>query len=586
MIPFPDLNTGTGVDDEMIQRIETYQRRVMLSDIPDGRVDPSGQTLAKLNANAKNLTISIPLFPMARQPNAPFDTGGRKFGALRSGGNRKHAACDLLAPVGTPIRAMEDGKVIAAARIFLQNTVALEVDHGCFIARYCEMSHAVPTLNRAGAAVKKGETVGFVGQLTNSSMLHLELYSGSEAGSLTNRNNPPFQRRADLLNPTDFLKAASMNVSDRPQPAPVPASDGTFGRVGSRDQTPLNLRSNSNTGSAVIDRLEPGTRFKILQRVTGGGYIPLGTTATRNDWLEIEVEVNGAKTTGFVAAFFVDTELLRGRVNSNIGNNHLNLRTHPQLATAIIESLSLDTDFVILEQVTGDEYDAQGAKHSEWFHIDHNGTQGFVAAFFVDIVDGSNAPDIPSPSGLNAILFTFEPKGASDRTANQDGLPAKGIHGVEASEVMAKTDQSRVMAHKSDFIKAAEATDLPPALLAAIASRESRGGAVLDARGRGDSGNAFGIMQIDFRFHRPEVEDGPAGFAHILQAAEILQEKLKGVQRQFESLTDSSDLQTAVSRYNGGSGHAAPNSDQGTTGGDYCNDVWARARFYARVENW
>jgi soluble lytic murein transglycosylase-like protein len=142
------------------------------------------------------------------------------------------------------------------------------------------------------------------------------------------------------------------------------------------------------------------------------------------------------------------------------------------------------------------------------------------------------------------------------------------------------------MAHKAKFIKAAETTNLPPALLAAIASRESRGGAVLDARGRGDGGNAFGIMQIDFRFHRPEVEDGPTGEAHILQAAEILQEKLKGVQRQFESLTDSSDLQTAVSRYNGGAGHAAPNSDQGTTGGDYCNDVWARARFYARVENW
>ncbi|HKP10820.1 MAG TPA: hypothetical protein VJZ91_01875 [Blastocatellia bacterium] len=30
----------------------------------------------------------------------------------------------------------------------------------------------------------------------------------------------------------------------------------------------------------------------------------------------------------------------------------------------------------------------------------------------------------------------------------------------------------------------------------------------------------------------------------------------------------------------------APDSDGGTSGGDYMNDVWAHARFYARVEEW
>jgi len=36
----------------------------------------------------------------------------------------------------------------------------------------------------------------------------------------------------------------------------------------------------------------------------------------------------------------------------------------------------------------------------------------------------------------------------------------------------------------------------------------------------------------------------------------------------------------------GGAGLPPPNSDKGTTGGDYMNDVWARARFYARFEDW
>jgi hypothetical protein len=45
-------------------------------------------------------------------------------------------------------------------------------------------------------------------------------------------------------------------------------------------------------------------------------------------------------------------------------------------------------------------------------------------------------------------------------------------------------------------------------------------------------------------------------------------------------------LQAAVSRYNGGHGLLPPRSDEGTTGGDYMNDVWARARYYAEEEDW
>jgi hypothetical protein len=36
-------------------------------------------------------------------------------------------------------------------------------------------------------------------------MLHFELYSGKEPGALTTRKNKPYQRRADLLDPTALL---------------------------------------------------------------------------------------------------------------------------------------------------------------------------------------------------------------------------------------------------------------------------------------------------------------------------------------------------------------------------------------------
>jgi hypothetical protein len=186
-------------------------------------------------------------------------------------------------------------------------------------------------------------------------------------------------------------------------------------------------------------------------------------------------------------------------------------------------------------------------------------------------------------SVTNSILELFESAGASAKTAHQDGLPG----GIASSETMARTDRNRVMAHKAKFKIAAALHGLPPALLAAIASRESRGGAVLDHNGFGDHGHGFGIMQVDDRNPFPIArEGGPAGQPHLDQAAQILANKLQTVGQSFPQLSDVERLEMAVSRYNGGAGRKPPNSDQGTTGGDYMNDVWARARFYARTEDW
>ena len=124
-----------------------------------------------------------------------------------------------------------------------------------------------------------------------------------------------------------------------------------------------------------------------------------------------------------------------------------------------------------------------------------------------------------------------------------------------------------------------------PALLAAIASRESRCGNVLDSAGFGDVGHGFGIMQIDDRSWSADMSEGPTGLAHIRQAAGILAGKLERTQH-IAGLDAARSLVTATSRYNGGNGLPAPRSDLGTTGGDYGNDVWARARYYAKKIDW
>ena len=50
-----------------------------------------------------------------------------------------------------------------------------------------------------------GQVIAAVGQMhtVKQSMLHFELYSGAAGGQLTDRDQPPYLRRADLMDPTD-----------------------------------------------------------------------------------------------------------------------------------------------------------------------------------------------------------------------------------------------------------------------------------------------------------------------------------------------------------------------------------------------
>jgi len=180
----------------------------------------------------------------------------------------------------------------------------------------------------------------------------------------------------------------------------------------------------------------------------------------------------------------------------------------------------------------------------------------------------------PNP---NAILSRYQPTGASAATARQDGLSA----GVGASQKMAQADLARLQQYKGAFESAAAKHGLPPAVLAAISSRESRGGAALDRNGRGDGGNGFGLMQIDFRSHSPR--GGPYSAEHIDQAAGILKGMLNEVKAKHPSWPPEQQLRGALAAYNSGVSNVRTMSgiDRGTTGNDYSNDVWARAQSLA-----
>lgn len=95
--------------------------------------------------------------------------------------------------------------------------------------------------------------------------------------------------------------------------------------------------------------------------------------------------------------------------------------------------------------------------------------------------------------------------------------------GVAASQELAEADKGRADALKDRFHQAGKEFHIPPAVLTAIASRESRTGmnGILDANGLGDNGNGFGIMQVDKRHHTVSGLSDPRSLVHIRQAAGI-----------------------------------------------------------------
>lgn len=226
---------------------------------------------------------------------------------------------------------------------------------------------------------------------------------------------------------------------------------------------------------------------------------------------------------------------------------------------------------------------------------------------------------------LIELIDGLNPQPTGDKGYDLFGKKSK-LTGVVASEKAAQLHSSQLKLYslKSNFEQLGVAKQLPPALFAGKGSRESGLGTTLAPKttskvikgkrissenlywGWGDysqrSGeklatyHGFGILQIDRKTSPKAVVNAeltkslgviqlnPFEYRWLEIGAEIFLEKLK-----ISGITDfakatSNKFATALSRYNGGAGKIYPNSDQGTTGGDYANDTLIRARWFA--QNW
>ncbi|KAH9510386.1 hypothetical protein Btru_043006 [Bulinus truncatus] len=156
--------------------------------------------------------------------------------------------------------------------------------------------------------------------------------------------------------------------------------------------------------------------------------------------------------------------------------------------------------------------------------------------------------------------------------------------GVEASYSEVRIDLPYLNKNKTCYQTTADKYCIQASVIAAIASRESRGGKYIEkTNGTGDNGNGYGIMQCDINTSGLNCTSVKWNSCeHIdMMTNKILINFIKQIQKKFPKWLAERQLQGGVAAYNMGVGKVRTweGLDVGSTQGDYSNDVIARAKY-------
>lgn len=171
-------------------------------------------------------------------------------------------------------------------------------------------------------------------------------------------------------------------------------------------------------------------------------------------------------------------------------------------------------------------------------------------------------------------------KGAKSEVQTRLTEAQNDLHMLRSRD-SAKEDLAEIEKIHPKLKAAAEKFNVPMEILAGMASRESRAGKHLNEAGYDPEKKAFGLLQVDGRYHKIQGKNA-TDQAHINQAAGILREYRNVMDRKHADWTDEDRWKGAIAAYNMGPGNVRTreNMDKGTTGDDYSKDVLHRAEVY------
>ncbi|NEP13752.1 MAG: S8 family serine peptidase [Symploca sp. SIO2C1] len=89
-----------------------------------------------------------------------------------------------------------------------------------------------------------------------------------------------------------------------------------------------------------------------------------------------------------------------GVVNSKVGDLPLNFRVDSYVGATIIDQLAEGTELKVLQSVNGGTYDPGTGSRNDWYQVEVNGQQGYVAAYYVDITSAN------TPTGFHSENFS------------------------------------------------------------------------------------------------------------------------------------------------------------------------------------
>ncbi|XP_070174181.1 lysozyme g-like [Littorina saxatilis] len=210
-----------------------------------------------------------------------------------------------------------------------------------------------------------------------------------------------------------------------------------------------------------------------------------------------------------------------------------------------------------------------------WLHVEFNGHNGWAASNWLRV-----GPCTSSHGGTSCF-------------GNVNHLHPTGKHsgGVAGSNSDVDARMRELNGLKSCIDQVAKSNCIEAALIGAVASRETNGGASLTASGVGIwDHNGYGIMQCDLHTSGLPCKDcAPRSCCHIemLVHRKIVPD-IHAMKAKFPSWSIEQQVQAAIAAYNTGRSrvHGFSNIDAYTTGHDYSNDVIARAQHLKNKYGW
>ena len=122
-------------------------------------------TAAPSDAAAVLASVGSLYFPVAGRDGSPL---ADSFGDARDGGDRQHRAIDIMAPRGTPVLSVQDGRILRLSTSAKGGITLYATDREeRFVFYYAHLDRYHDGI-RANMPVMRGDTIGYVGTTGNA----------------------------------------------------------------------------------------------------------------------------------------------------------------------------------------------------------------------------------------------------------------------------------------------------------------------------------------------------------------------------------------------------------------------------------